>query len=208
MIKGNIKILDSDAVIQKNLLDSMQSALKLLFNKARPKIESDVKAVIVDALSVCPEILSLKSGKLKYDFGLSSDPADDIIYAVANSTYVSFRNFSLKLNGTSVAFNIFIQPSDFQNLLSLDLASVTTEKGESLPWLSWLLTAGDAIIIDSYSVKYDTANPKSRSGGAIMIPNGFFKVDSSFSGTEDDNFITRALNRYQNRIIESVEKNL
>ena len=97
MIKGSIKILDSDIVIQKNILESLRSGLKLIFTKARPKIESSIKALVVESLSTCPEILSLKSGKLKYDFGLSNDPTSDIIYAIANSTYVSFRDFSLKI---------------------------------------------------------------------------------------------------------------
>lgn len=207
MINGSIKILDSDVVIQKNILESLRSGLKLIFTKARPKIESSIKALVVEALSTCPEILSLQNGKLKYDFGLSDDPTSDIIYAIANSTYVSFRDFSLKLSGSTVALNIFIQPSDFQNLLSLPAASVVTEKGESLPWLEWLLTAGDAIIVNSYHVQYQSS-PSSRSGGAIMVPNGIFKVDSSFSGTEDDNFITRSLNKYQAKIMECVEKNL
>lgn len=207
MINGSIKILDSDVVIQKNILESLRSGLKLIFTKARPKIESSIKALVVEALSTCPEILSLQNGKLKYDFGLSDDPTSDIIYAIANSTYVSFRDFSLKLSGSIVALNIFIQPSDFQNLLSLPVASVVTEKGESLPWLEWLLTAGDAIIVNSYHVQYQSS-PTSRSGGAIMVPNGIFKVDSSFSGTEDDNFITRSLNKYQAKIMECVEKNL
>jgi hypothetical protein len=207
MINGSIKILDSDVVIQKNILESLRSGLKLIFTKARPKIESSIKALVVEALSTCPEILSLQNGKLKYDFGLSDDPTSDIIYAIANSTYVSFRDFSLKLSGSTVALNIFIQPSDFQNLLSLPAASVVTEKGESLPWLEWLLTAGDAIIVNSYHVQYQSS-PASRSGGAIMVPSGIFKVDSSFSGTEDDNFITRSLNKYQAKIMECVEKNL
>jgi hypothetical protein len=41
-----------------------------------------------------------------------------------------------------------------------------------------------------------------------MVPKGLFKVNSAFSGTEDDNFITRALNKYQDKIAQAVEKNL
>lgn len=207
MLNGKIKILDSDAKIQKGILDSMRSGIKLILNRGKSKIESAVKAIVVEALSGCPEIMSLKGGTLKYDFGLPDDPTDDIIYAIANSTFVSFRDFQLKLSGTSIAFNVFIQPSDFKNLLSLPSRRVTTEKGVDLPWLEWLLTAGDAIIVTSFHVKYG-ASDKSRSGGAIMVPKGLFKVDSAFSGTEDDNFITRALNKYQDKIAQAVEKNL
>ena len=207
MLNGKIKILDSDVVIQRKILDSLKSGLKLIFNKSRSKIESEVRNIIVEALSNCPEINSLRSGKLRLDFGLDSDPTSEIIYAVANSTFVSFRDFKLQTSGTSVALNIYVQPTDCQNLLALPGSSVTTEAGASLPWLQWLLTSGDAIIITGYSVEYK-GSPTSRSGSAIMVPNGVFKVDSSFSGTADDNFISRAINKYQDRIKESVEKNL
>jgi hypothetical protein len=207
MLNGKIKILDSDIVIQRKILDSLKSGLKLIFNKARSKIESEVRNIIVEAISNCPEINSLRSGKLRLDFGLDSDPTSEIIYAIANSTFISFRDFKLQTSGTSVALNIYVQPTDFQNLLLLPGSSVTTEAGASLPWLQWLLTAGDAIIVTGYRVEY-SGSPASRSGGAIMVPKGVFKVDSSFSGTADDNFISRAINKYQDRIKESVEKNL
>lgn len=207
MLNGKIKILDSDIVIQRKILDSLKSGLKLIFNKSRSKIESEVRNIVVEAISNCPEIQSLRAGKLRLDFGLSDDPTSEIIYAIANSTFVSFKDFKLQASGTSVALNIYVQPSDFQNLLSLPSSNVSTEAGDSLPWLQWLLTAGDAIIITGYSVEYKTS-PNSRSGGAIMVPNGVFKVDSSFSGTVEDNFISRAINKYQDRIREAVEKNL
>jgi|694.fasta_scaffold05001_8 hypothetical protein len=207
MFKGKIKILESDATIQKNILESLKSGIKIIMNRGKPKIESAVKAIVIKALSASPEIRSLQSGKLRLDFGLDTDPTTEIIYAIANSTYVSFKDFQLKMTGTSVGFNIYVQPTDFQNLFSLPASIVTTKKGASLPWLQWLLTAGDAVIVTSYHVQYGPS-PNSRSGGAIMVPKGLFKVDSAYSGIEENNFITRALERYQDEIAQAVEKNL
>jgi len=70
---------------------------------------------------------------------------------------------------------------------------VVTEKGESLPWIEWLLKRGDDIIISDYHV---VEGDHGRTGMATMKPGGNYKVsrvNPSFSGTEDDNFVTRAL---------------
>lgn len=199
MSNVKIRILDSQQKIENNILKVSETEIKNKFQAAKPKIESRVKEIIVRALSESPEIVSLKSDTLKYDFGLVIDPTSDIIYAIANSTYVYFKNFRFNKKSVNSVMSIYIQPSDFSNLLSLAVANVITEKGELLPWLEWLLTAGDAIVIAGYSVEYGPS-PNSRTGGAIMFPDGMFRVDPQYSGTQSDNFITRALDKYSNEI--------
>jgi hypothetical protein len=41
-----------------------------------------------------------------------------------------------------------------------------------------------------------------------MVPDGFFRVDPEFSGTREDNFITRALEGYSSRIEEIVRSSI
>ena len=198
---------DSTLKIEKEILKACEAEMKLIFRKSVYKIQADIINLMVEALSQSPEILSLQSGKLKFDFGLDFDPTEVIIYAIANSTTVNFNNFSF---GKSIANNVLtinIQPDDFRNVLNLREASVLTDKGAALPWLEWLLTAGDSIIITNYHVEY-RPSPSSRSGSAIMVPKGVFKVDSGFSGNVQNNFITRAIDSRQDEIIEIVGRNL
>lgn len=194
-----IKILDSTSKIEKNTLKAAEPEIKNLFQRAKPKIESGIKQIVVRALQRSPEIASLKDGTLRLDFGLVVDPSDDIVYAVANSVNVLFKNFRFYKNSMSNVMSIYIQPSDFNNLLSLAVANVITERGEVLPWLEWLLTAGNAVVIAGYSVEYGNFQT-SRTGGAVMEPVGFFKVDPQFSGTSENNFITRAIEPYSEEI--------
>lgn len=205
MIKGKIKILESNSKISGNILKSLGEELKLVIFRKKPQIESQIKQLVYQALLDCPEISSLKSGKLKFDFGLDSDPSLEIVAAIINSTYINFKQFKLTLSGVTNCFSIYIQPLDFNNLFNLSSASVVTDKGASLPWLEWLLTAGDAIVITEYHVEY---GPYGRSGGAQMIPQGFFKVDSNFSGTPENNFITRALAGYEDKITNIIRNSL
>jgi hypothetical protein len=206
-LKGNIKLIDSNSKISSNMLKALTDELKTIISKKKPRIESEIKSVIRTALMKSPEIESLVSGKLKLDFGLDFNPSNELVDAIIGATYVYFRSFKLTLNGASNALSIYIQPSDFANLLNQQFGQVITEKGVSLPWLSWLLTEGDAIIITQYGVEYGPSST-SRSGGAIMKPGGVFKVDSAFSGTTDDNFITRALEGYEDKIKEIIRKNI
>ena len=67
-----------------------------------------------------------------------------------------------------------------------------TAKGVSLPWLRWLLTLGQQIIVANFGVDYQSG--KGRTGGGYMtVDERPFKVSSQYAGTVDDNFITRAI---------------
>lgn len=207
MSNFKLKIVDSNAKIEKSILAASETEIKAIFQKAKTKIHARIINLVVDALSRSPEIISLQSGSLKYDFGLDTDPTQEIIYAVANSTYVYFKNFKFNKNTVTNILSVYIQPEDFRNLLTSGFAQTITNNGQVLPWLTWLLTAGDSIIITQYHVDYGMY-ASSRSGGAIMKPGGAFKVDSEFSGTIDNNFITRAIKGYEGEITDIIRNSL
>lgn len=202
-----LKIIDSNVKIEKSILGASETEIKNIFQKAKSKIHAKIINLVIEALSKCPEIISLQSGSLKYDFGLDVDPTQEIIYGVANSTYVYFKNFRFNKNSVTNILSVYIQPEDFRNILNSGFSQTVTEDGNVLPWLSWLLTAGDAVIITQYHVDYGAYNT-SRSGGAIMKPGGVFKVDSEFSGTIDNNFITRAITGYENQITDIIRTSI
>ena len=68
---------------------------------------------------------------------------------------------------------------------------VVTRKSVKLHWLAWLLQAGSSMIVSGYEY---TPSFEGRSGGGVMTGGGVWRVPPEFSGTESDNFITRALN--------------
>jgi len=170
--------------------------------KNRPRVRALIKYELFQAIYECPEMNSLRSGKLKWDFGLDYDPSMAISEAASNAFITRYK--------TDGAVNIFefridIQPISFLNILSLPEAVQITEKGQELPWLEWLLTYGSTVaVIDGYGVKYNNGG---RSGGAQMV-KGYnfgrpFMVDPLYSGTPTDNFITRAISSHKDRIIEA-----
>lgn len=185
-----ITLTESDSKIESKILKALSEEI----NNAWPKKINLVKDIFsrnsYDSVLNCPEMDSVTNGILRIDFGITFNPAAAIANAVAQSVSVVFDKVNSKI--TSGGFKVTVQPLDYLNVLSLPQSVVVTEKGASLPWLDWLLTYGDSIIIANFGVKYSTG--KGRTGGGYMIsPARPFQVNSAFSGTVDNNFITRAI---------------
>lgn len=195
----NIKLNETSASINRKLLGALNSELKRIFNKSLSGLTSEIRKIVKQAILSTPEVDSLKYGKLKADFGLTNDYTDLIAENIALSTEVQLKTFKLSLSGFSNVLTIYINSDRMNVLLSSFYSQQVTEKGVSLPWLEWLLMSGDSIIIQDYHVDYGLYQ-QSRSGMALMFPKGFYRVPPEFSGTEQNNFITRALEKYEKQI--------
>lgn len=201
MAKITAKLKDT-ANFLKDVLKGFTELINKDLAKRKRTIEQDIRAIVLKEVYDSPELSALRNGKLSFDLGLpeSEDPSPLIARAVADTVSVSKPNF--RVNGRNIVGNyrIEIQPQDFSNLLSQSFGSVITEKGQELPWLAWLLVEGDSIIVANWQVQYGNFG---RSGGAQMIPGGAFTVDARFSGTIDDNFVTRSLRRSNDEILKT-----
>ena len=205
MFLGEIKLtitvdlLHTNSQIQDEIHKILAKELDKKINKNRSKVIKPFKQAIEGWLLQSPEINSLLSqgeeGSLNAVFGLSpgSGPSavSSIISTVANSVQIKLSKISPKNLSGGVEFRF--QNTDFSNLLSLPQGRQITELGGDLHWLDWLLTKGDAVIVKGFF--YDPSN-EGRSGGGTMKVGGTFRVPPVFSGTVDNNFITRA---FQNR---------
>ena len=154
----------------------------------------------------------MNRGILQGAFGLrrgtEARVVEDIIRSISNSVYVEIKPV-MPVRGKDLkgGMSIYIQPSDFSNLFNLSSGIVKTEKLDLLPWLRWLLTEGDRVLIGDAEVRYKKGT--GRSGLAAMSKGtGVFRVPPSYSGTEDNNFITRAFANSEGRLIHLIQQNL
>jgi len=205
------KIIESDRAIEKMILRQCGVEANSVFKKSHSKVFRNIKLAVGDILSTSPELRSLSGGDLAVDFGIpvGADVVSPIISAVVESIEVTFLPIRTSSAGAfRGGITISIQPVDFRNILSLiPIAAIITEKGDSLPWLAWLLLGGDAIIVADFGVEYGAG--VGRSGGGHMVSEERpFKVDSRYSGTINDNFITRALNRHAQRLEKVIQYSL
>tara|TARA_Y100001934_G_scaffold275594_1_gene370391 strand:- start:2117 stop:2773 length:657 start_codon:yes stop_codon:yes gene_type:complete len=188
----SLKMVNEDKV-KKDILMAIQKHMKKNFNKSTDKIKMEVKNQVYNAILQSSTMDSLQSGNLREEFGLESVNPDGIASAVSN--IVKLKVESPRISGDKIVakFTIEAAPSDLQTVTSGSEDGLQeTEKGQSLPWLKWLLTLGDAVIIRSFEVK--AGFPKrSRTGDKIMVKGRGWRVPPEHSGSEDNNFITRAI---------------
>jgi len=189
---ARVTFLESNAELEKRIRKGLAEDINKAIRSRIPQLESQLEPIFRSALRDSPEVNSLSNGLLRAEFGLENDPSNAIVEAVVSSLTVQW----VKINPSNFSggVTISLQPSDFANLLSLPEGKQEI-KGGSLPWLSWLLTLGDEIIITGYGVEFGSF-PTTRTGEAKMSTKfAPYKVNSAFSGTIDDNFVTRAIDR-------------
>ncbi len=82
--------------IEKLMVEALAREGQYALKNASRRIKSKMKNIVYDAISDCPEMeeLSRYNGKLRLDFGLSSDPTPDIIDGIVNSVFVEVRKVS------------------------------------------------------------------------------------------------------------------
>lgn len=208
MAKLTISLVESDKVIEKKILKAIKEELDNRMQKIATQITKDLRNTLKEAIKRQPEYLSLDSGQLAADFGFRDGKyrIDAIIDFWIANIVVKEETSKIKGDKISTGIQISIMSDNFEEVLNLPEASVVTNKGQVLPWLNWLLKLGSENIIQDYSIEYGPIK-RSRSGAAIMVSNpGFhWSVPSKYSGVATDNFITRAIKNYQDRIEKSIE---
>ena len=191
MAKARINIVTSQKQITEEVNRALTRAANKALAEAAVKIRKNAYPIIRNAIADSSEIESLKYGVLKAEFGLDSDRTSELIDAIMSSLDVVVTKVRGGKFARSGSVAIVMQPSDYANLLSQEFASQLTEDGTRLPWLSWLLTLGDRVIVADFGV---ILGDFGRSGGGRMAKQARpFKVSSQFSGTTNNNFITRAI---------------
>lgn len=190
-----LKLLESEKQIAQNINKAIAEHINSILSKNQSNLLSRVKTLAVQWIQSQPEISSLLSASpdsLAALFGIPPNevtPAvNNIISAIDKSVEVRFVPYSNDLQNGGLEVNI--QPNTFENLLLLPEGHVRYTGGD-LHWLNWLINAGDTIIVANY--QYNPVSGFGRSGFGVMIPGGSFRVPPQFSGTSDNNFITRAL---------------
>jgi hypothetical protein len=189
----SIQLTDSISDITKNINAAIAEEVNNILNKNTNILINGIKSLIPNWIRSQPEIISLLSKdptSLAGYFGIFNDVdsiVNNIILSVIDSAGIKFVPYDNKLRG---GLELYFQPDNFINLLSLPQGH-TVYQGGDLHWLDWLLKRGDTIIVMNY--QYNPQTGLGRSGLGNMIGGGSFRIPPQFSGTKDDNFITRAL---------------
>lgn len=196
-----LHLKNTEAEMEKMVLWMLASRLGQSIQSVTVAGMRALRPLIKDAILRCPEMGQLQGGKLAGELGLwpslQTLAPEMIAEAVAETVFLKPVKVVVVGNQLKGGMLLQIQPSDFQNVLGLDIGTYkyfrrTKRQTETIPWLRWLLTAGSSPVLLRYHLE---AGGPSRSGkGVIMKKPGTWSVPSDSAGTIEDNFITRALN--------------
>lgn len=207
----NLKILENDSEIQRRLLKALLPDVRKYMNKAINNVKNKLSNIVNEAIKRQPEYDAILSGKLKAEFGIpdSSFKLSGLLDIWSRNISIEYQNPQISSNQIKSNFSASMIRVDFSDVLYSDFAQVIdTERGYSLPWLQWLLLEGNKTLVKNYQVVFGPS-ARSRSGLAIMTPSKTsWKVPGMFSGTQSDNWITRALDAAQTDISKLLEDSL
>lgn len=197
-LTGDLKIVGGDNFFNKILNQDFNKKLQSKSSKISTNVKSKISTVVSNAMESSPTVTSLLSGTLKDDFGLTGSTAQTAITNIIN--YLS-DNFELLIkpsqNKTVSEIVLEFSPTDMSKLVSVPGGSFMSTRGP-VNWLEWLLTSGTQVVVGGFWLM-PNAQGRTRSGGTKIMqkigktPRDAFRVDPNHSGTENDNFIIRAL---------------
>lgn len=194
MIGVKVRMVTKPEVIRNKILDICKANIVAAFTKAAPIVTKDASKMIRDAIYDCPEFQSILGGRLRGELGIvnSREAMSNLLFLWTKSVkvqYTQVRRQGITLTGR---FRLTAIDTSYEDVLSSPYASYLTEKGQNIPWLEWMLTFGDRIIVRDYYVR---GNPLfSRTGTVVMSKSKgrSWRVPPEYSGTPRNNFVTRA----------------
>jgi len=195
----SLRLASSPDEIRRLILREAAARLAPAFDRAAPSIRGRVGALARTLIAATPEFKSLVDGDLRAHMGLA-DPESalaPVLDAVAAAVFVEVER--PRASGVTIAggISVGVLKSGFDDLIALSGSSyVSPPSGSRIRWLEWLLKAGDRIVIKNYGITFrldPDERRRSRTGEALMFAGGKgWRVPPEHSGTEDDNFLTRA----------------
>jgi hypothetical protein len=203
----SFKLLDSNSQIYKNILEALLPQTEKYMSNGIKKLKLDIPLIIEKAIRNSPEYQSILFGDLRYELGIpdSSQKLQGLINIWLNNIEFNYNKPIISNNKIKSSFSINMIRSDFSDVLSSDFAIVQdNERNYNLNWLRWLLLDGNKIIVPNQEVVFGQ-NKASRTGFAVMRKsNKSWKVPSFYSGTQDENWITRAIDTVSSDIYSVV----
>jgi hypothetical protein len=206
----NINLLQSDSEIRIDILKEISKHIDNAITKSISDIKKDIENIIMNAVKNEPQYISLKSGRLRDEFGIPEPSVVDLIINKILET-INIHKKNTTFNNRGVVGGIVLTAlsnGDIINLTNIQEAFVVDSvRGYSLPWLKWLLLEGVSPIVKDYKVKFG-ASQYSRTGMAVMVDsNSSWSVPPIYAGIAQDNWLTRAIDNINGQLIESSIKN-
>ena len=212
-MRANFKLVESQAEINRRIVKQIASSLNAAVTSAIPVISSKIKDAVKTAITSSREYGELLGGSLQAELGVPDSGSKlarilDIWLASMKISKTPIRASSGRIVG---GISIVMIREDYADVLGTSEASYTTLKGRKIPWLKWLLIAGDDTkLVADYVFTDDVSRGNSRTGLGLMRSQrgGRWHVPREFAGTIKNNFVTRALSTLESQVITIMQNEI
>lgn len=205
----NLKIIENNSTINKYILIALLPEVTNYMNNVMKYIKINLPEVVKNAIESSPEYQALSGGQLQFELGIPNinQKLTGLLNIWMSNIVYDYKAPTITNNKIISNFSASMIRVDFNDVIYSDYAIVKDAKGYSLPWLEWLLTEGNKILVPSHEVIFGPS-PYSRTGNAIMRKNKNrgWKVPAQYAGTLNDNWITRALDSAESNIQDVLNK--
>lgn len=201
MLTINLKVQDTHAQLESKILNAFRAHLNSVFHRSVTSIRRRIGDVCDSLIAGTDTYQSIvNDGQLLGELGLpdAGGRLTRILETIRQGIQVTAIPVSIygkKLRG-GIVFKLL--RADYLDILGLPEAQYVTEKGSVIPWLEWLLTMGDSIIVVGYDVDINltpSEKLRSRTGLALMEKGDGWRLPQAWGPyLPDDNFLTRAFN--------------
>lgn len=213
-MKLSLDVITTQAEIIKNIHQIMLDHIGNTFTKTAQTIKTPLSRIVDKAIRSTPEYNSLLDGQLKGEFGLIAPEGilNNIINRITDTIEVKLNNLHINRTGLEggLEVGILLTTNEYADLMTVRNTSYKSH-GYDITWLKWLLSSGDAVV-NNFQIIYNLdaiQAQKSRSGKAIMIEGGQWalvkQIPSEWTGTLDNNFLTRGLAEVTQEIEDTIK---
>jgi hypothetical protein len=204
-----MRVLTTASGFKTSLTKAYQAVFQRKLAKITREVESELGTKVGLWVYESPEIQELvKGGRLWGELGIPYEILDNAISDIVSLSKQSVKLTVFKKPFSVASISITVYRDNFASFLSLPSGKYFTKKGVEIPWLKSLLIDGSKIIVKDYSF-YEVPE-KGRTGLGLMYKgkSNFWRVPPEYSGTVQSNFLTRAIDRHEQEITESILEKL
>ena len=203
--------------LERNITGSVQKGINKGLKSIEKELTRSMRALISGYIHNSPEYYSLVSATLRGEFGLThpKQALEEIIETFLSSFKTELKLSSVSGNTFFAYLKINVQV-DFERLanISAGFQEATNQDNPAaggvslLPWLRWLLLEGSSPLVFDHSVSRSQGRGRSGLNFLMTFTPGqnYFISKRQFTGTEDSNFLTRAVSRNRNHIEKHIRK--
>lgn len=204
-----------DLFIRKSIIDHMDDVM----SRAIPSIRNSTKVFLKRAILESPEMSTLADQTSSLHGEIGNPQIAQYIEQAADywvdTVRIIQRKTRFTAQGLSGGFLMQAIPSSYNEALKSAFSKYISvnAQGEAtdVPWLQWFLLEGTNPVVENYyyttNVPAHVLEAYSRTRQGLMRPSfgGFYRLPVSVTGTQGDNFVTRAIDRIELELMALIE---